>query len=246
MKTANKILIAGLILLLAAVTAFLVIFRVHMQREIILPSGQITTVERELPPFTGIEIHGNMKVNLQAGGEHKVLITTDDNLVELIRTEVVSDVLKVHIQERIGKPTQMDISLGFSVLETIVSQAGAELISDEFIVQKKFAVHAMGGSSVKLALETEELTLRSHAGALVTVCGQSDILIAESLAGSTIEAEELQTRVARIETHAGSTNKLFVTGELTVRATTGSTVIYTGNPGITRKESNTGASITAR
>jgi hypothetical protein len=243
MKTSNKILLAGMILILAAVTVFLITFRVHLQEEVIIGSGNVVVSERSLEPFTGIQVNGNFTVELQHSDHHGLSISTDDNIIDLIVAEVNNGLLHIYTNERFGKVAKPEVIVSFSGLETIVSQGGSSIHSNYYFDNQDISIEIMGGGKVSLLCHVNELNLKAHAGSEATLKGTANKLVAETLAGSELTADELICEIVYLDTHAGSTNRIYASEEIHVRATTGSAVDYYGNPGLKEINTNTGARV---
>lgn len=242
MKTSNKILLAGLILILAAVTVFLSTFRIRFQEDAIMGSGNIITSERDIPSFTGIQVDGNFSVTLKHAEFQGIELTADDNIMDYIITEVKDGVLHIYSRERFGKISKPTAIVSFDQLETIVSRAGASLSSVDYIEARELTLELMGGSKLSLNCRVDELNLTMMAGSEATLKGKATKVIAESLAGSYLHAEELMAEIVFIDTHAGAQNKVYASEEIKIMATTGSSVDYYGNPGLRNINANTGGS----
>ena len=65
-------------------------------------SGVSETEDRDVEEFKEIEFAGSGKLNIQCGQEPALSVTTDDNLLEYIETEVDGDALEIHPTERIA------------------------------------------------------------------------------------------------------------------------------------------------
>src|ERR1017187_937178 len=58
-------------------------------------TGEKTTDTRTLPPFTGIYVNNNIDIFITQGPVQEVKVIAGKNLVSLVKTEVVSGVLKI-------------------------------------------------------------------------------------------------------------------------------------------------------
>lgn len=76
-------------------------------------SGKLVTVDREVPPFERIASHGPLDVTVRIGSPQKVTITIDDNLAELVTTEVRGKELKIEVDKpcRSEKAARVEITV---------------------------------------------------------------------------------------------------------------------------------------
>lgn len=65
-------------------------------------SGIVVDEERDVAPFVGIIVSGDLDVDVQVGKAQRVVLSLDDNLLDLVKTETVDGVLEVRQNEDIA------------------------------------------------------------------------------------------------------------------------------------------------
>ncbi len=114
-------------------------------------SGVMKTVELNLPAFTEIESSGSFDINVKIGGEQKVTLTFDDNLIDNIEAEVSGKVLELGSKESYSsrKPCTLDITVP-SLQGVRLSGSGDVEVVDlnadhfEYAVSGSGSLHAEG------------------------------------------------------------------------------------------------------
>ncbi|MBW6497721.1 MAG: DUF2807 domain-containing protein [Bacteroidales bacterium] len=244
MKTTNKILLATLIAFLAVTTVLIVIVRLNISfRPLTEGSMNVVSEIRQISDFNAIEASGPVKVELVQGDEIGLTIEADDNLIELIVTEVNDKVLTIRMRERVVKYQALDIKVAFVTLEALRVSAGASVFSLNTIVGLALKHIVSSGATSELNLDLEELTLEVSSGARAKLSGKVRELFIESSSGSEVMASELQAENASIKTSSGSVNHVFVNNEMSIDASSGAVVSYGGSPTIKGMKTSSGGSV---
>lgn len=246
MKTTNKILLAAIILILVAMTALMVVVRVNLKLgPVTQGSRNVITETRQVASFRAIEASGSVKVELLQAEEVGLTVEADDNLLELVVTEVDNEVLKIHLKERVGKHEALDVRVDFVAIESLRASAGARVTSVNTLAGLALELIISSGAFSELDLDFETLTLEATAGAHAKLRGKVNELFLKSNAGSEVDASQLQANTAEIFSSSGAVNHVFVNNEMSIDASSGALVSYGGQPVIKSMKTNSGAEVKA-
>ncbi len=244
MKTTNKILLVTLIAILAVMTVLIVIVRLNISfRPVTEGSMNVVTENREISFFNAIEASGPVKVELIQGEEIGLRLEADDNLMELIITEVNDQVLTIRMKERVVKYKALDVKVAFVALEALSVSAGASVYSLNTLVGIALKHVISSGAISELNLDFEELTIEASSGARAKLAGKVRELFINSSSGAEVKASELQAENANIKTSSGSVNHVFVNNEMSVDASSGAVVNYGGRPTIKSMKTSSGGTV---
>ncbi|MGA7273546.1 MAG: DUF2807 domain-containing protein [Candidatus Udaeobacter sp.] len=182
----------------------------------------IKTDERSVSPFGNIDVRGAFTIEWQSGTP-SLRITTDENLLRYIDSDVSGDTLHLHTREQI-RPTH-----GVKVLISSPTRAGARMRGAVKLVAKqltgpRFALEARGASQISLD-------------------GNIDELLADMTGASELAANSLQTKTAEISTTGAGDAEIAVAETLKVVITGAGKVKYSGNPGTVEKHISGAGSI---
>jgi len=246
MKTTNKILLATLIAILSIMTVLIVIVRFNISFGPVA-EGSMTVVseQREISDFKAIEASGPVKVELIQGEEIGLTIEADDNLIELIVTEVNDQVLTIRMRERVVKYKALDVKVAFVALEALSVSAGASVYSLNTLVGLALKHVISSGAISELSLDFDQLTVEASSGARAKLAGKVRELFIQSSSGSNIEAKELVSENATVRTSSGSVNHIFVNNEMSIDASSGAIVNYYGQPTMKHLKTSSGAEVSA-
>ena len=80
-------------------------------------NGNVVKQERDVSSFSGIEVGGAFRVYLTQGSSEKLVVEADENLLEVIETEVKGSTLKIRTTEDIRDSKELNIYITFKNLE---------------------------------------------------------------------------------------------------------------------------------
>jgi hypothetical protein len=246
MKTTNKILLTTFILILILITIMAVAVRLNLKLGPVTEgSRNVVSEKREITAFHSIEASGAIQVELLQDEAISLTIEADDNLLELVVTEVTDQVLKIYLKERIGKHKAMDVQVAFVTLEALSVSAGAKVTSLNTLVGLALRHVISSGAISELSLDFDQLTVEASSGARAKLAGKVRELFVQSSSGANIEARELVCENATIKTSSGSINHIFVNNEMSIDASSGAIVKYYGQPTMKHMKTSSGAEVSA-
>ena len=191
-------------------------------KTVVRGSGIAVTQSRTVPPFTAVDLAGPNNLTIHVGKQQAVVVEADDNLIDLVTTDVQSGTLVVGTKERITTEHPMSVDVTVATLDAVIL-SGSGVITVE-------------------GVETEQVSVRVPGSGVLTMSGTAEQLDV-SLAGS--GDVQLQDLVARDVTAALSgTGQIVVhaTGSLDVSVPGAGVIVYSGNPSnVTRNVTGTGA-----
>ena len=123
MTTLIKIIVASLL----SLTLFSCNFDLNMNSGV-RGNGNVTTQERIInESFTTVKATEGLDVYLTQSDNESITVEADENLHELILTEIKDGVLKIHAKENIGKASSKKIMVSFTDIVSIVSTSGSDV-----------------------------------------------------------------------------------------------------------------------
>ena len=172
-------------------------------------NGNIKTDQRTVSAFANIDAGGAFMIEWQNGAP-ALSITTDENLLSYIDSDVSGDTLHLHTRDQIW-PTH-----GIKVVISSPRRSGAKISG------------AVRLTATQLA--GPEFAFQSTGASRVTLDGSVDELLADMTGASELKANGLQTKTAEISTTGAADDELAVSEILKVAITGAGKVSYSGNP----------------
>ena len=226
MTTLTKIIVATLL----SLTLFSCNFDINMNSGV-RGNGNVQIEERTVnQTFTAIKATEGLNVYLTQGNSESITVEADENLHELIITEVIDGVLKIHTTENIGKSTAKKVMVSFKDISAITSTSGSDVYSTNTISANHLNLKSTSGSDMKLDVNTSILECKSTSGSDLKLSGKTEKLIAEATSGSDIKASNLMAKSSQVKATSGADISVNTSKELTAKATSGGDIRYYGNP----------------
>ncbi len=189
----------------------------------------VTTVERDVPAFTGIEAGGALKVYISKGEVQSVKIETDENLQQNVMTKVDGDILQIS-SKGIKNPTKLNAYIVVKELKS-VKVSGASTIQGESLFETNdFKVTASGASSVQLDLDVTALTSVVSGAADVTLSGRAKSHKLSVSGAGKLSARGLVTETVDYDVSGAGDARLNVTEQITGKKSGAGRITYVGNP----------------
>ena len=178
-------------------------------------NGRIKTEERPIATFANVDASGAFEIEWQ-NGPPIVRVTTDENLLPYVETNVSGDTLHLRTREHVW-PTH-----GIKVVISSPTRAGGKIRGAIKLTVKQlsgpiFALESKGASEVALD-------------------GNIDRLLADMTGASQLVAGGLQAKSAEISTTGAGDAEVAVTDTLKVVITGAGKVTYSGNPPTIKKQ----------
>jgi hypothetical protein len=180
--------------------------------------------------FTGVKVSHGIDVKLTQEDEVKFTAEMDDNLHELLITEVEDGVLKIYFKENVRTRKASTVYLSFPVIDKIKTSSGAEVKGQNKLKVEELAVDCSSGSEVNIHVDAKQLILESSSGSEIEVEGVSEILQADSSSGSKIEADKLKAKIVNAEASSGADIDVFASESITAKASSGASIDCDGDP----------------
>ena len=178
-------------------------------------NGQIKTEERTIAAFINLDGGGAFEIEWQ-NGSPVVRITTDENLLRYVETNVSGDTLHLRTREHVW-PTHGIKAVISSPTRSGGKMRGAIKLTAKQLSGPIFALEAKGASQVSLD-------------------GSVDRLLVDMTGASQLAAAGLQAKTAEISTTGAGDAEVAVTDTLKVVITGAGKVTYSGNPPTIKKQ----------
>src|SRR5690606_22206391 len=93
-------------------------------------NGHVVETSRTInAPFDAIKVSEGLNIYVSQNDTETIIVEADENLQDLIITEVVDNVLKIHTKKNIGRASSKKIMVSFKNVSNIVSSSGSNVYS---------------------------------------------------------------------------------------------------------------------
>ncbi|WP_086478028.1 head GIN domain-containing protein [Arenibacter amylolyticus] len=191
--------------------------------------------------FTAVSASEGLDVYVTQGTEQKVIVEADENVLDLIATDLKNGTLKIHTLENIGRATKK-IHVSLPTVTYLASSSGADLIATGPIRAATLELKASSGANLQIEdLSGDTVDADSSSGANIEIVGQANTLHSNASSGSKIKAVNLTTALCRANASSGANISVNVTESLVAKASSGANIKYTGNAKVEDKKTSSGS-----
>ncbi len=204
-------------------------------------NGNVVTEERNSrESFTEVEASEGLDVYVIQDDRTEIRVEADENVIDMIRTDIRNGVLVIHTDERIGRATK-NIYVSVPEITRLESNSGADLYGKGVISGSKIMLDAHSGADLEVELDAEHIAADASSGADIRVSGKADYLVADASSGADIKARGLEVNRCDADASSGADISVNVTESLTANASSGADITYSGNPHINSHKSSAGS-----
>lgn len=235
MKTAAKITVLLLILITSTSCMF--------DGFGIQGDGNVVSEDRKVSSdFNEIKVSQGIQLYLTQGNDVDLSVEVDENLLDLLVTEVKGDVLHVYFDKNVSRATK-NVYLTATKINSIRTSSGAHVKGENTIKTKSITLRSSSGSSIKLDLNADDVDSSTSSGANMRLSGTTYSFDGSASSGSRIDADRLKSEVSKVDVSSGANIDVYASEKITAHASSGGDIDYSGNPKTVNKSKSSGGSI---
>ncbi len=215
-------------------------------------SGTIKEETRQVGDFSGVSVGSGIRATVSIGPKTSVVLTGDDNLLSMIKVEVVNGKLTARVEDHGGiSPTQpIRLTVVTPHLTTAEASGGASLTADatsgpKFVASssggskvsitgvdsKEMIVKVSGGGAINVTkLKADSADVEGSGGATISLSGSVKRIETKLSGGAGLKAQDVPAEALRVSASGGSRVYAQVSSEVSARLSGGATVHLKGNP----------------
>jgi len=190
--------------------------------------------------FTEVSASEGIDVYVTQGEAFSIEVEGEENIIELIGTDIKNGKLKVHAIENIGRATKR-VNVSLPEITALYASSGADLVSKNTIRANKVSLDASSGGGIKVAVAAEEVQADASSGADIRLEGEATMLYADASSGADIKARDLEVRTCHADASSGADISVNVSGSLIADASSGADISYIGDANVEKKKSVSGS-----
>jgi len=204
-------------------------------------NGNITIETRELKAFDQIEVSGGFTVILSQGTATLIEVEADENLIDLISTNVKGGVLTIKSKESIRGSKDIKIFVEARDLTKISLSGAVELTTSDGFTTKHLKIDGSGASTLNMMLNVESLDAELSGANNVTLNGKAKSFYAKLTGASDLKAFGFEVNELEIKVSGAGDARVSVRDKLKVNISGAGSVAYRGDPTIEQSISGAGS-----
>lgn len=207
-------------------------------------NGNVVSTERTISSeFYEIKVSQGLDLYITQSNDVSLTVEADENLHDLIMTEVTDGVLRIYSTENIRRSTAKKVLLNINTVSSIKATSGSDVYSTNTIDVTNLELNSTSGADIKLDVKTNSLECHSTSGSDIELSGSTKTLIASATSGSEIDASDLNAETSNVKATSGADISVNTSKALTAKATSGGDIRYSGNPEKVKKSDTSAGSV---
>ena len=204
-------------------------------------NGAITKDNREITEkFTAVSASEGLDVYVTQADEFQIVVEADENVIDLIGTDIKNGKLRIHARENIGRATKK-IFVSLPEVTELESSSGADLTVKNDLSADRIEIGASSGSDLEVNLKANDIKARASSGADMELSGEADNLEIHASSGSGIKAGNLSVRTCNASASSGADITINVSESIVADASSGGNISYSGEAALEQRKSVSGS-----
>ncbi len=193
-------------------------------------NGNVVKQERQISSFNSLEVGGAFRVFLTQGDKEALTVEADENLMDVIKTTVVGNTLKISTTEDINNPEALNIYLTITDLKEMEISGACKLTCENKLKLNDLDMDCSGASEVELKFAANNLQLDFSGASQVDMFGSANEVSLDLSGASDLDALELEADKYSADISGASHASIFVKSELSVDVSGAASLRYKGEP----------------
>ena len=196
--------------------------------------------------FTKIKVSTGLDLYLSQGTKNKVTLEADENLHDIIITEVNDGVLKIYSEKSIWQAKARKVYVTVKNLEGLTATSGSDVYTEDVLKVETIKVSATSGADIRIALDADTVETSATSGSDIRISGTANNHTSRANSGASIEAYKLISKNATVNVSSGADINIYASESINAKASSGGDIDFKGNPREINKKSSSGGSVSAK
>jgi hypothetical protein len=196
--------------------------------------------------FTKIKVSTGLDLYLSQGTKNKVTLEADENLHDIIITEVNDGVLKIYSEKNIWQAKARKVYVTVKNLEGLTATSGSDVYTEDVLKVETIKVSATSGADIRIALDADTVETSATSGSDIRISGTANNHTSRANSGASIEAYKLISKNATVQVSSGADINIYASESINAKASSGGDIDFKGNPREINKKSSSGGSVSAK
>jgi len=210
-------------------------------------NGDVVTTTRDVSGFSGVQISSGIDVWLSEGNSFEVTVEADENLQDVILTELDGDILVVktdHVNIRSAKSKKVHVTIP-KLSELKISSAG-DCVGQTSFSCDDLRISISSAGDLTLEVEAREIDINISSSGEARISGSADVLNVSLSSAGDLNAFDLIAGKVDVDVSSAGDAKVHATEEITMNASSAGNIYYRGDAKIIHSRSSSAGDIVRR
>ena len=195
-------------------------------------SGNMTSEIRAVDTFTGIHASTGVTVYLRDGQTQTVRVEAEDNIMELVETELDGNILDVRLKGCVRNANPVNVYISSNKINSLDASSAGKIIGEYKIEKEKVSVEASTSGSVNVEVDATEVVADASSAGAIMIVGTTDKLNAKASSSGMLNAYGLTAKEVDADASSAGVAEVYASENLQAAASSAGKILYKGNPTI--------------
>ncbi len=206
-------------------------------------NGNVVTEERDVSGFRGLSVSNGIDVYIAPGEGGTLKVVADENILEVLKTEVRGNTLKIYFTESVCRTKSSKVYVRYSDLSSINISSAGNVKGEGILITDELNIELSSAGNLELNVEAEKMYVDISSSGKAFLSGRTGYLEAGLSSAGNLNAFELEAETGDVVVSSAGNAKVFITGEASFESSSAGDIIYRGEPEIRKKSSSSAGSI---
>ncbi len=212
-------------------------------RETVYGNGNVVSEERTVDDFDGLKVSSGIDVFIKQGSEISLLLEADENLHEVIRTEVVDNTLRIYTDQNIRSARSKKIYLVYKELNSIRVSSAGDVKGENTLQTGKLRIDLSSAGDLELDLKADAVYCDVSSSGDARLSGTTDLLEADLSSAGDLHAYELIARKCKVSCSSAGDARVYGTEEFELNSSSAGSIYYRGEGNVVNARTSSAGSV---
>ena len=208
----------------------------------VIGNQNVISLERAITnDFTKVKVSNGIDLFVEQGNDISLTVVTDENLQDIIITEVEEGQLRIYTKKNIWKAASKKVYLTVNALEALSASSGSSVVFENRLKATDLELSTSSGASLKIGVDTRSLMAKSSSGSSSKIEVNASSVTTKSSSGASLR---ISGETITHETSASSGGSIrgngLVSKKVIAKASSGASVSVYASESIDGKSSSGG------
>ena len=205
--------------------------------------GHVVKKDRHVDPFNVLKVSSGIDVFITQGDQEALVVEADENLHNVILTEVSNGVLKIHTDYFIRKAESKKVHLTYKNLAAIHISSAGDVKGVNQMKAGDISISLSSAGDLNLSLDASRVEVNISSSGDVTLSGTTTVLDASLSSAGDLNASDLVAERCRARVSSAGDAWVNATKELDMESSSAGDIYYTGEAAIIHMSTSSGGKI---
>ncbi|MFC2115020.1 head GIN domain-containing protein [Bacteroidota bacterium] len=211
--------------------------------ESVFGNGNVVSEERSIGDFERLKVSSGIDVFIKQGTGVSLMLEADENLLDVIKTEVVDNTLKIYTSKNVRRSRSMKVYLVYEDLNSIRVSSAGDVRGENTLQTDKLNIDLSSAGDLELDLQADEVNCEISSSGDASLTGSTRVLVADLSSAGDLHAYELIAEKCKISCSSAGDARVFASEEFDLRSSSAGSIYYKGDGNIVSVHTSSAGSI---